>query len=141
MSIGGESTVGRSSAQSLTPDAIALIDPAGGDTTDSYVSLQGNLGIAKLPGPVDPGFGHELRADRPRASSPGLTLVASSTSSPFSAFGVDLTPASVSVGFSTALSEFQISGSIGAATSSGDFSLSGRSARRGPGLVSTTRAR
>ena len=47
--IGGGAAVGVDGA-TLTPNSIALIDPPGGDTADSYVILQGTLGFSELPG-------------------------------------------------------------------------------------------
>jgi len=135
VSISGGSSIGVLGA-SLTPNSIVLTDPAGGDTTNSFVSLQGPLGFSELPGLSVSVSGTNYVQISPSATAPGLTLVAATTTSAFQAFGVDFTPSSVSVGYSTNSDNFQFSGSVGVVTSSGDFSVSGSlGTTSSPGLL------
>jgi len=119
----------------LTPTSLALVNPGGGSTTNSYVSLQGNLGLPILAGFSVPVTGTNSVQMSPSTSAPGLTLVASTTTS-FSAFGADFGSASLSVGYSSSANDFQISGSVSMATTSGDFSVSGALGTSGsPGVI------
>lgn len=121
---------------SFTPSSLALIDPAGGDTTASYVSLQGQLGFSELAGLSVPVSGTNFVELSPAASAPSLTLAAAASASPFEAFGVDFSPVSLSVGYATGSGQFQFSGSVGMATTSGDFSASGSlGTSTAPGLI------
>ena len=54
---------------SFTANGIALLDPAGGDTTDAYVSLQGGLGFAQLAGLSVPVSGSISWRSVPRPSA------------------------------------------------------------------------
>ena len=106
-------------------NTLALADPAGGDSTNSYVSLQGSLGFSQLFGLSIPVSGTNSVQVNPSATAPGLTLVAATTTSAFQAFGANFGPVSLSAGYSSSANNFQISGSVGFSTSSGDFSVSG----------------
>src|SRR5262249_36225650 len=80
---------------SFTPNNLALVDPAGGNTTDSYVSLQGSLGFSQLTGLAVPVSGSNFVQTSPASAAPGLTLAAATSSTSFQAFGVDFNPVSV----------------------------------------------
>jgi hypothetical protein len=123
----------------FTSSLIALVDPSGGDTTDSYVSLQGSIGFSQLYGLSAPVSGTNSVQMSPSTTAPGLTLVAAASTSNFAAFGLNVGPSAISVGYSSSASNFQISGSIGVVTSSGDFSVSGSMGTpESPGLLIVT---
>ena len=65
VTIGGGSPIGVLGAN-LTPTSIALIDPDGEDTTDSFVSLQGNLAFPQLANLSLPVSGTNYRRDQPQ---------------------------------------------------------------------------
>ncbi len=136
VTIGGGNPIGVLGAN-LTPTSIALIDPDGGDTTDSFVSLQGNLSFPQLAGLSVPVSGTSYAEISPESNTPGLTLAAATAASNFQAFSVDFSNVSLSAGYSTAGSgEFQFSGSLNLSTSSGDFSAAGSlGTTSSPGLV------
>lgn len=120
----------------LTPTMLAFVDPAGGDTTGSYVSLQGSLGFAQLAGLSVPVSSPNFVEISPAAAAPGLTLAAATTTTSFDAFDVDFSSVSVSAGYSTTDSAFEISGSVGVATASGDLTASGSlGTASAPGLI------
>ena len=129
LSSSGQSITGGSSinvmSAGFTPNLLALVDPAGGDTTNSYVSLQGAIGFSQLPGLSAPVSGTNSVQMSPTTTSPGITLVAATSASNFTAFDLHVGPAAMSVGYSSSASQFQISGSVGVVTSSGDFSVAG----------------
>ena len=123
----------------FTSSLIALVDPSGGDTTNSYVSLQGSIGFSQLPGLSAPVSGTNSVQMSPSTTAPGLTLVAAASTSNFTAFGLNVGPSAISVGYSSSANNFQISGSIGVVTSSGDFSVSGSmGTATSPGLLIDT---
>ncbi|MFM7316822.1 MAG: beta strand repeat-containing protein, partial [bacterium] len=104
---------------------LALTDPAGGDSTNSYVSLQGSLGFSQLSGLSIPVSGTNSVQVNPSATAPGLTLVAATTTTAFQAFDAYFGFVTLSAGYSSSANNFQISGSVGFSTASGDFTVSG----------------
>ena len=120
----------------LTPNLLALLSPSGTTTTGSYVSLQGSLGFTATPGLTAPVNGLNSVTILPTQAAPGITLAASATSSEFTAFGAVFGPNTLTVGYSQSLNEFQVSGSVSVATSSGDFSATGTlGTATAPGLL------
>ena len=120
----------------FTSSLIALVDPSGGDTTNSYVSLQGSIELSQLRGLSAPVSGTNSIQMSPSSTAPGLTLVAAASTSNFTAFGLNVGASAISVGYSSSANIFQISGSIGVVTSSGDFSVSGSmGTAASPGLL------